>query len=96
MPDTIVLETALTADEIFAVAVGARLELGETAQGRIVAARAIVEALVDQGIRGYGINTGVGALKCTAEAVQSMNSAPASTATRGTPAGSTLDLYAVG
>ncbi|MFN7124568.1 MAG: histidine ammonia-lyase [Allorhizobium sp.] len=62
MPDTIVLETALTADEIRAIAGGARLELGETAQGRIVAARAIVEALVDQGVRGYGINTGVGAL----------------------------------
>lgn len=62
MPDTIVLETALTADEIRAIAGGARLELGETTKGRIVAARAIVEALVDQGIRGYGINTGVGAL----------------------------------
>jgi histidine ammonia-lyase len=62
MRDTIVLETALTAEEITAVAVGALLELGGTAQDRIVAARAIVEALVDQGIRGYGINTGVGAL----------------------------------
>ncbi|MFN3317183.1 MAG: histidine ammonia-lyase [Allorhizobium sp.] len=62
MPDTIVLETALTADEIRAIAGGARLELGDTAKGRIVAARAIVEALVDRGIRGYGINTGVGAL----------------------------------
>ncbi|MFN3362965.1 MAG: aromatic amino acid lyase, partial [Allorhizobium sp.] len=62
MAQTITLDTVLTSDEIATVAEGARLGLSETARQRILDARAIVEALVDQGIRGYGINTGVGAL----------------------------------
>lgn len=62
MPDTIILDTVLTADAIAAIANGAPLVLGAAARQRIMDARAIVEALVDQGIRGYGINTGVGAL----------------------------------
>ena len=62
MHQTIVLETALTSGEIAAVAGGAQLVLGEPARRRIDNARSIVNALVDQGIRGYGINTGVGAL----------------------------------
>ncbi|MGQ3254178.1 aromatic amino acid lyase, partial [Agrobacterium sp.] len=44
------------------VAKGARLQLADAAWKRIAAARDIVEALVSKGVRGYGINTGVGAL----------------------------------
>ncbi|MBX9469829.1 MAG: histidine ammonia-lyase [Rhizobium sp.] len=62
MPDTVVLDTALTSDEIAAIAGGAHLVLSEPARRRIEKARSIVDALVDRGIRGYGINTGVGAL----------------------------------
>lgn len=62
MPDTVVLDKALTSDDIAAIAGGAHLVLGEPAHRRIDNARSIVNALVDQGIRGYGINTGVGAL----------------------------------
>ncbi|WP_264481693.1 HAL/PAL/TAL family ammonia-lyase [Acidisoma cellulosilyticum] len=52
----------MTPAAIAAVARGARLTLSEGAAGRIRHARLIVEALSVQGIRGYGINTGVGAL----------------------------------
>lgn len=62
MPQTIVLDMALTSGDIAAIAGGAHLVLGEAARRRIEKARSIVNALVDQGIRGYGINTGVGAL----------------------------------
>ncbi len=62
MPQTISLDTALTSGDIAAIAGGAHLVLGEAARRRIEKARSIVNALVDQGIRGYGINTGVGAL----------------------------------
>lgn len=62
MVQTITLDKVLTSDAIAAIAEGARLALNETARQRILKARAIVDALVDQGIRGYGINTGVGAL----------------------------------
>ena len=62
MVQTIILDTVLTSDAIAAIAEGDRLALSETARQRILDARAIVDALVDQGIRGYGINTGVGAL----------------------------------
>lgn len=56
------LDGVLTPAEIAAVARGARLVLSEGAASRIRQARRIVEALSEQGIRGYGINTGVGAL----------------------------------
>ncbi len=58
----IVVETHLGWRDIAAVAEGARLHLGEAAKRRISDARAIVEAIVDRGIRAYGVNTGVGAL----------------------------------
>jgi histidine ammonia-lyase len=60
--DMIVLDGALTWKEIAAVANGAALELSDAAWTRIAKARAIVDALVEREIRGYGINTGVGAL----------------------------------
>ncbi|KQT54538.1 histidine ammonia-lyase [Aureimonas sp. Leaf454] len=62
MTPTITLDAPLSAAGIAAVADGADLVLSAAARERIVRARFIVEALVEQGIRGYGINTGVGAL----------------------------------
>lgn len=62
MPDTILLDAPLGWAQLAAVAHGARLDLSPAARDRIVAARGIVDALVERGIRGYGINTGVGAL----------------------------------
>jgi histidine ammonia-lyase len=58
----IVVDTHLGWRDVAAVAEGARLLLGEAAKRRITEARAIVEAIVDRGIRAYGVNTGVGAL----------------------------------
>ncbi|MEH3117526.1 MAG: histidine ammonia-lyase [Methylorubrum populi] len=46
---------------IVAVARGAQIALAETACARVARGRRIVEAVSEQGIRGYGINTGVGA-----------------------------------
>ncbi|MCC8931966.1 HAL/PAL/TAL family ammonia-lyase [Rhizobium sp. 'Codium 1'] len=62
MSETIALETSLTTDMVVAIADGAQLVLSQPARLRIKNSRAIVDALVDRGIRGYGINTGVGAL----------------------------------
>ncbi|MDI7862345.1 histidine ammonia-lyase [Rhizobiaceae bacterium n13] len=62
MADIQIRDEPLTWREIAAVANGARLALSPAARRRIVEARAIVDVLVDRGIRGYGINTGVGAL----------------------------------
>ncbi|OJU05928.1 MAG: histidine ammonia-lyase [Rhizobium sp. 63-7] len=62
MADTVILDKPLTWKEIAAIANGAALALSDQARQRIVAARGVVEALVEREIRGYGINTGVGAL----------------------------------
>ena len=62
MTETITLDGPADWAEIAAVANGVRLTLSDAARSRIVKARAVVEALIDRGIRGYGINTGVGAL----------------------------------
>ncbi|WP_439632452.1 aromatic amino acid lyase, partial [Shinella sp.] len=62
MPDTIVLDRPLNWQEIAAVAKGAALSLSDNTWQRIAAARAVVDALVEKRVRGYGINTGVGAL----------------------------------
>ena len=59
---TIVLDRPLTWREVAAVADGAALTLSPAALERIAGARAIVEAIVDKGLRAYGVNTGVGAL----------------------------------
>lgn len=58
----IVVDTHLGWRDVAAVAEGACLELSDAAKRRIVNARAVVEAIVDRGIRAYGVNTGVGAL----------------------------------
>lgn len=62
MSENVVLDAPLTWKQIAAVANGAPLALSATARQRIVHARRVVDALVERGIRGYGINTGVGAL----------------------------------
>lgn len=62
MPETIILDSPLTWRNIGAIANGAELQLSQAAWQRISDARGIVDALVERGIRGYGINTGVGAL----------------------------------
>ncbi|WP_105386428.1 HAL/PAL/TAL family ammonia-lyase [Neorhizobium alkalisoli] len=62
MVDVVVLDKVLTWKEIAAIANGAELVLSAEAWQRISKARAIVDALVEREIRGYGINTGVGAL----------------------------------
>ncbi len=59
---SILLDRPLTWREIAAVADGADLRLAEPARQRIEAARRIVAAIVERGIRAYGVNTGVGAL----------------------------------
>lgn len=62
MADAVVLDFPLSWNEIAAVAHGTTLRLAPAAGLRIAKARAIVDALVEREIRGYGINTGVGAL----------------------------------
>ncbi len=62
MSTTIVLEAPLSWRQVAAIAEGAPLALSEPAQQRIRTARQLVEAIVSQGIRAYGVNTGVGAL----------------------------------
>lgn len=62
MSETVILDGPLTWREIATVAGGANLQLSDAAWRRIEHARAITDALVAHGIRGYGINTGVGAL----------------------------------
>jgi len=62
MVEQIILDAPLAPQDIVAVAAGAQLILSEAAKARLIKARAIVDGLVDHNIRGYGINTGVGAL----------------------------------
>jgi len=58
----VVLERALTWRQVASIAEGATLVLAEPTRERIRAARLLVESIVAQGIRAYGVNTGVGAL----------------------------------
>jgi histidine ammonia-lyase len=60
--DTTVIDTPLDFHAVAAVAAGAKLHLSTAARRRIAHARALVEVIVDEGIRAYGVNTGVGAL----------------------------------
>lgn len=62
MADTVLFDGAPDWRAIAAVARGARLGLSPAAEGRIRHARSLVDSLVASGTRGYGINTGVGAL----------------------------------
>jgi histidine ammonia-lyase len=62
MPQRILLDRSLSWRQIGDVAEGAPLALSPAAQDRIRAARTLVESIVRQGVRAYGVNTGVGAL----------------------------------
>lgn len=62
MIETVIIDQGLSWRDVAMVAKGARLQLADAAWKRIAAARDIVEALASKGVRGYGINTGVGAL----------------------------------
>lgn len=62
MSDSVLIEGPLDWHDLARVADGAKLTLADPARAAIAEARAIVEAIVAKGIRGYGINTGVGAL----------------------------------
>lgn len=63
--NAITLDQPLTPDQIWAVARGARLVLSDAACARVQAARDLVDQVVAQGIRAYGVNTGVGLLANT-------------------------------
>jgi histidine ammonia-lyase len=56
------IEGSLTSQDVAAVAGGAWLRLSGPAQERIAHARALVDVIVERGVRCYGVNTGVGAL----------------------------------
>ena len=58
----IVRDGPLSWRQVAAVAEGAPLVLSDGSRQRVAAARGLVESIVAQGIRAYGINTGVGAL----------------------------------
>lgn len=60
--NTVIIEAPLRWPEVAAIAEGASVELSAAASGRIEAAHRIVRVIVDNCIRAYGINTGVGAL----------------------------------
>lgn len=61
----VVLETALDWRAVAAVADGANLVLSGEAVQRVETASRIVQAIVESGVRAYGVNTGVGALADT-------------------------------
>lgn len=62
VPPRMLLDRPLNWRQIGDVADGAELALSDEAQSRIRAARTLVESIVRQGVRAYGVNTGVGAL----------------------------------
>lgn len=62
MSTSVVLDQPLSWRQVAAIAEGAPLTLSESARQRVLTARAIVESIVDKGVRAYGVNTGVGAL----------------------------------
>lgn len=61
----IVLETVLDWRAVAAVAGGNGLSLSDAAKVRVETASRIVSAIVESGVRAYGVNTGVGALADT-------------------------------
>ncbi|WP_426239670.1 HAL/PAL/TAL family ammonia-lyase [Pararhizobium sp. DWP1-1-3] len=61
----IVLDATLDWRAVAAVAYGATLSLSDAARQRVETASRIVSAIVESGVRAYGVNTGVGALADT-------------------------------
>jgi histidine ammonia-lyase len=62
MPHGVLLDRSLSWTQVAKVAEGAPLALSDEALDRIRAAQALVTSIVGQGVRAYGVNTGVGAL----------------------------------
>jgi histidine ammonia-lyase len=62
MKQLVILDTALTWEEVAAVARGASLGISEAARARLDHAHRIVLALIAENKRVYGVTTGVGAL----------------------------------
>jgi histidine ammonia-lyase len=62
MAEGIVLDRSLSWRQVVEVAEGAPLILSKDAHARIRAASELVQAIISQGMRAYGVNTGVGAL----------------------------------
>lgn len=62
MSEAVVLRDALCWRDLHLVAEGARLVLSDAARQRMLASQRLVEAIVENSVLGYGINTGVGAL----------------------------------
>ncbi|HEX3849029.1 MAG TPA: aromatic amino acid lyase, partial [Steroidobacteraceae bacterium] len=62
MTDAVLIDRPLTWSQVADVAAGAKLGVADAARARVSAARALVESIVVQGVRAYGVNTGVGAL----------------------------------
>lgn len=61
-PAKICRDGPLSWRDVVAVADGAELALAETTRSRIRNARRLVQAIVEKGIRAYGISTGIGGL----------------------------------
>jgi histidine ammonia-lyase len=62
MPAENCLDRPLTWRQVGAIAEGDSLALSPAARGRVEAARRLVQSIVAQDVRAYGVNTGVGAL----------------------------------
>jgi histidine ammonia-lyase len=62
MPQRILLDKTLGWGDVDDIAQGAQLALSDGALARIEAAHGLVKSIVAQGMRAYGVNTGVGAL----------------------------------
>jgi histidine ammonia-lyase len=62
MPARVKLDRPLSWRQVGAIAEGAALTVAPAARRRVRAARRLVQALVAQNVRAYGVNTGVGAL----------------------------------
>lgn len=58
----IVRNATLTWRDVAAIAAGANVQLSPPSRSGIAAAETLVRAIVDKGIRAYGISTGIGAL----------------------------------
>jgi histidine ammonia-lyase len=61
-PASVCIDKPLDWRGVATIAQGANLVLSAAARGRIEHARALVQQIVERGIRAYGVNTGVGAL----------------------------------
>jgi histidine ammonia-lyase len=61
-PETVILDGALTTQQVAAIGAGARIELDPAALGRVQRNRQTLERILSTGTAVYGISTGFGAL----------------------------------